>query len=65
MNVRVGDMFVCEDERTVIVEIKDCEYKTYIYHSGRYYEHIYDYLQIKAMMDYSRSGYTYYRVVKQ
>lgn len=63
MNVKVGDMFVWEDMKIVLIEIIDFSYKAHIFNSQRDYEHIYDYRQVKAMMDY-RSGYTYYRVVK-
>jgi len=64
MNVRVGDMFVWEDMKILIIEIKDFSYKVHIYRPERDYEHIYDYRQVKAMMDSPRSGYTYYPVVK-
>lgn len=63
MNVKVGDLFVGEDMKIVIIEIIDFYYKAHIYNQQRVYNSIYDYKQIKAMMDY-RSGYTYYRVVK-
>ena len=64
MNVKVGDLFVWEDIKIVLIEIVHFSYKAHIYNQQRVYNYIYDYNQIKAMMDY-RSGYTYYRVVKQ
>ena len=63
MNLQVGDMFVWEDMKILIIEIKGFSYKVHIYMSERDYEHIYEEIQVKAMVD-KRNGYTYYRVVK-
>ena len=63
MNVQVGDMFVWEELKILIIEIKNFTIKVHIYMSERDYEHIYEEIQVKAMID-KRNGYTYYPVVK-
>jgi hypothetical protein len=59
----VGDMFVWDDLKIIIIEIKGFSHKVHIYGPERDYEHIYEEIQVKAMMD-KRNGWTYYPVVK-
>lgn len=65
MNVKVGDLFVWEDIKMYLVEIKDIDfYKMHVWETTREYDWTYSFIQIKAILGSSYSLWKYYPVVK-
>jgi hypothetical protein len=62
--LQVGDMFVCEDIKMVIVDIKGNTCKVHFWEAKRDYDCTYDIIQVKMMLDKSITNWKYYPVVK-